>query len=312
MEVARDKGYYKEFGIQPEFQMYSSGAPQNEALASDKWKTGVLGMASILASIRYGAKIVAIADFEGKLNTLFVRSNSDILKVKGYFKDNPDLYGSPETIKGKTIITTVGTSAHYTVERLVSTFGLKMTDVKVLNMDQPSAAAAFTAGQGDIVILWSPYTWGAENKGFVKMGDITQLDGEIPAVIVASKKAVENEPEMVTKWVAGFVKATAYMKPKREETIAGLGQFLNRNGFQPNSKQLAMEYDLKPIFTLKEQLDWFTSKNGKTPIIEAHAKITKFLVSQGIIKAEEEKWFLENAFDDRFLKNAATLEGLKN
>ena len=120
MEVARDKGYYKEFGIQPEFQMYSSGAPQNEAIASDKWKTGVLGMASILASIRYGAKIVAIADFEGKLNTLFVRSNSDILKVKGYFKDKPDLYGSPETIKGKTIITTIGTSAHYAVERLVS------------------------------------------------------------------------------------------------------------------------------------------------------------------------------------------------
>lgn len=57
-------------------------------------------------------------------NSVLVRPDSPIAKVKGYNKDFPEVLGSPDTVKGKTFLTTTVSSAHYGLSSWLKVPGL--------------------------------------------------------------------------------------------------------------------------------------------------------------------------------------------
>lgn len=89
-------------------------------------------------------------------NSVLVRPDSPIAKVKGYNKDFPEVLGSPDTVKGKTFLTTTVSSAHYGLSSWLKVLGLTDKDITIKNMDQAQALAAFDNGIGDGVALWLP------------------------------------------------------------------------------------------------------------------------------------------------------------
>ena len=106
-----------------------------------------------VGALRYNAYMIGIANDESIINTVMVGPDSPILKVKGHNKSFPEVYGSPETVKGKTVFTTTVSSAHFALSTWLKTLGLSDKDVVIKNMDQPQAMAAFEAGVGDLVAL---------------------------------------------------------------------------------------------------------------------------------------------------------------
>jgi ABC-type nitrate/sulfonate/bicarbonate transport system substrate-binding protein len=305
--LAVKKGWDKEAGLKVIVQMYASGPPQNEALASDKWEVGAYGsVPAMLASLRYGASIIAISNDESETNDLWVRPDSPILKVKGKNPKYPDIYGSAETLKGKTILLTTASTGHYAVIATLRALGVDEKDVKIVHMEQAQAMAAFEAGQGDIVQLWAPFDYLAESKGWKKMSSGQKAGVVILGLVVASKKAMDH-PQKVARWLALYMRGIQEMKTNPEGSVKFLGDYYKENGLILDKKALKQEFALRPIYSTSEQLAMFAKKDGRPSEIERDmSALADFFVQQGRITPEEKEQFLKSGLiTDKVLKLVA-------
>lgn len=306
--MAMKNGWDKQEGLNIDFQFYPSGPPQNEALASNKWQVGAEGStAAMLASLRYGAYIIAVSNDESETNDLWVRPDSPILQAKGYNPQYPDIYGSPDTIKGKTILQTTASTGHYAVIATLKALGLEEKDVKLVHMEQSQAMAAFEAGQGDIVQLWAPFDYIAESKGWVKISSGKRAGVKIPGVVIASKKAVDENPELVAKWLKLYMKGIDEMKANPAESAKMLDAYFKEHGLTLDDKALKNEFTLRPLYNTQEQLAMFAEKDGQMSDIEKQmAGVADFFEAQGRITPEEKDKFLKGGYvTDKILKMVA-------
>ncbi|MCE5243715.1 MAG: hypothetical protein LLF99_11005, partial [Desulfobacteraceae bacterium] len=146
----KEKGWDKEVGLDFNMLYFDSGMGMLEALPAKQWTIGALGgTPAVVGAARYGTKVIAIGNDESAANVVLVRPDSPMLKVKGFNPKHPEVYGSPETIKGKTVITTTVSSAHFVLSTWLNVFGLKDSDIVIKNMDPFQCVAAFESGIGD-------------------------------------------------------------------------------------------------------------------------------------------------------------------
>jgi ABC-type nitrate/sulfonate/bicarbonate transport system substrate-binding protein len=309
--MAMQKGWDKEEGLKIEFQFYASGPPQNEALASGQWDVGAYGsVPMMLAALRYGAYCIAISNDESETNDLWVRPDSPILKVKGYNPQYPDIYGSPDTVKGKTILLTTASTGHYAVIATLKALGLNESDVKMVHMEQAQALAAFEAGQGDIVQLWAPFDYIAESKGWVKMSSGQRAGAVIPGAVVASKKAVEERPELVAKWLKLYMRGIREMKQNPQAAAEMLKAYYKEHGLDLSDRAIQQEFQLRPLFDTQQQLELFAKgPDGKSKVEEWFSALADFFVAQGrITPQEKDKLFASGFLTDKILKMVAEME----
>jgi sulfonate transport system substrate-binding protein len=306
--MAMQKGWDKAEGLKIDYQLYMSGPPQNEALASNTWEVGAEGsVPAMLAALRYGAYIIALSDEEGETNNLWVRPDSPILKVKGANPKYPDLYGSPASVKGKTILLITASTGHYAVIATLKAWGLSEQDVKMVHMEPQQILPAFVAGQGDIAQLWPPFDYAAAGKGFKEISSGKRAGVPILGAVLVSKKAFEENPEKVAKWLKLYLKGIDEMKANPTESAKVLGSFYKEHGLNMDDKQLAMEIAQRPFFDLKQQLALFAKKDGAPSQVELWmSDLADFFVQQGrITPAEKEKFMKGNFINDKILKMVA-------
>ena len=111
---AKEKGWDKEEGLDFELNFFDSGMAQMEALPAKTWViAGMGGVPANVGALRYGTVQFAIGNDESETNCVMVRKDSPILKTKGFNPKFPEVFGSPETIKGKTILCTTVSSGHF-------------------------------------------------------------------------------------------------------------------------------------------------------------------------------------------------------
>ena len=95
------------------------------------------------------------------------------------------MLGSPDTVKGKTFLTTTVSSAHYGLSSWLKVLGLTDKDITIKNMDQAQALAAFDNGIGDGVALWAPHMYAGQEKGWKIAGDLHMCKVGNPIVLIA-------------------------------------------------------------------------------------------------------------------------------
>ena len=311
--LAVKKGWDKADKLDVTVQIYASGPPQNEALASNKWEVGATGsVPGMLAAIRYGAHIIAISNDESETNDLWVRPDSPILKAKNSNPKYPNMLGSAETIKGKTILLTTASTGHYAVIASLRAWGLDEQDIKLVHMEQAQAMAAFEAGQGDIMQSWAPLDYIAESKGWVKISSGKRAGVVIPGVVLASKKAMEENPEKVARWLKIYMQGIQEMKTNPGESAKVLAAYFKENGVTLSESALAQEFKLRPLFNTQEQIALFAKKDGTSTVEKWMTDLADFFVAQGRITPQEKEKFIKgNYIDDKFLKMVAEKEAKK-
>lgn len=313
IDEADKQGYYKDFGIDADIVLYGSGAPMNEALAANQWQVGSMGTACVTAVCKYNARVIASSCNEGISQYFYIRQDSKILDTQGYNKDYPNAYGTPDTVKGTTIITTVGTSLHYDVEKYLTALGLTLEDVNILNMDPGSAVAAFKAGQGDILVTCPPFSWVLDSDtSLIRAFTVKDVGGEVPSVIVVSEDAYKNHRDEVVRFLAGFFKSTERAQNEKDTILGEFKTFLNDNGYEPTDNNLQDEY-LKEIFNAKEQSAYFMPESDGTSEIQKDLfDNARYLLSVGGITQEEYDFFINNAVDNSLIEDVLKLPEYAN
>jgi NitT/TauT family transport system substrate-binding protein len=240
--VAKDKGFFKDEGLDVQTKSFSSpGDGLNPLLTGDL--DAVLSTADSVITVLDKApgqlKVVYLTDTSAGADAIIAKK--EIADAKG--------------MKGMKVAATLGQCNHLLLQKALQKAGLTEKDIQLVNMNPDDAGAAFAAGKIDAAATWEPWITkasgekgghvifssketpnlildvlaissktaqkkGAETRAFLKAlnkgYEFVQQHQAEAAVIAA--KALEQKPEEVT---AMLPKVDLYSPKKNLEIMAG-------------------------------------------------------------------------------------------
>ncbi|MEW6263077.1 MAG: ABC transporter substrate-binding protein [Thermodesulfobacteriota bacterium] len=309
--LAKQKGWDKAEGLDLDLLFFDSGMAQMEALPAKQWVLGATGgVPQVVGALRHGAYMIGLGDDESITNNVYVRPDSPILKVKGFNKEAPEVSGSPELVKGKTVLVTTVSSVHYAMSSWLKVLGLKDADVVVKQMDQASIVAAFEKGVGDVACLWAPYTYTAEQKKWKKISDLRMVGAALPITLIGDKEFCEKNPETVAKFLRIYLRGVNYVRKHGSgpQVVKLYQKFMKDwGGMEMNEAMCKLDIDNHPVWTLEENLKLFDSSKGESTAAKWQRLIAEFFTTQGRFKPDEfEKVNKMGYVTDKFLKMVKT------
>jgi ABC-type nitrate/sulfonate/bicarbonate transport system substrate-binding protein len=325
---AKEKGWDKEEGLDFKLNYFESGMAQLEALPAKQWVVGGMGgVPATVGALCYGTYVIAIGNDESETSAVLVRDNrlpklkphtsetkrqaqsrsetvSPILGFKGFNPKYPEVYGSPELIKGKTILCTTVSSGHFAMSKWLEVFGLKTSDVVVKNMDQAQALAVFESGIGDAAVFWAPHLYTALAKGWTVAGNTKTCGGAQPIVIVGDKNYCDKNPETVAKFLRVYLRGINLLKKEGVNLLLDYKRFYKDwAGLEMTDEMAKLDIQMHPVFTYDEQLKLFDASKGPSTVEQWQLAILDFFTAQGKFKPEEKEKVLKVKYiTDKFLK----------
>jgi NitT/TauT family transport system substrate-binding protein len=280
-----EKGYFKEFGVEPELVYFQAAQPIAVALASGDVEVGATGLTAGLYNIVAGGVRIWIVADKGRewpdhnLTALLVRK---------------DLYdGGVRTmreLKGRKIgVTQIGSTFHYNVGRYLEKEGMAPGDVELVPLQAlPALNDALAAKRVDAVATAEPFVSRLESTGagvtIVRTGDT--FPWQI-ATVMYSDRFAKNRKTAVA-FMKGYVKASrAYFDavlasksgPAFEEVVAitarytGASPDLIRKGFPYQDR----DGRLMPGDVGRQIAWWHAQKLVKAPVAETDIVDESFL-----------------------------------
>lgn len=208
--VAKEKGYFKDEGI--DLQMQSFSAPGD-------------GLAPLLAGeldahfTTADSVVTALDKAPGRLSIIYLTDTSagaDAILAKSEIATAGDL-------KGKTVAATAGQCNELLLRKALEKFKLTPADIKMTNMNPDDAGAAFAAGQLDAAVTWEPWITKVQGE---KKGHVIFSSADTPNlildVVAISDKTAKDKADATKKFLAALNKANelAMSDPKGAADVA--------------------------------------------------------------------------------------------
>jgi NitT/TauT family transport system substrate-binding protein len=205
--VGVEKGFFKEFGIEPELVYFQAAAPIATALAAGQVEVGATGLTAALFNIVLGGEKLWIVADKGRewpgypLTGIVVQKDLHDAGLR-----------SVKDLRGKRIgVTQLGSTFHYHIGNILEKEGLKLDDVKIVELQaMPSVMEALRDKQVDAILLAQPFPGGAEAQGF---GKVLAWAGDLHPWQVAAifySKAFAGDRARAVAFMKGYVKASRY------------------------------------------------------------------------------------------------------
>ena len=213
--LAKEKGFFKKQGIEVEIVVIESPADRRAAFAGDK----IQGMATTVDT----HVMTAAAENPIPVKQVLALDDSyggDGIVAKKEIKTIKDL-------KGKTVAAQLGAGASYFwLNYVLAQNGMKLSDLKTIDMKAGDAGSAFVAGKVDAAVTWEPWLSKAKATAF---GQILLSSDKTPGIIVDSlafkPDFLKKRGAEVKKIVAGWNEAVKFAAEKPKEADAIMAKF---------------------------------------------------------------------------------------
>ena len=273
--VAIDKGYFKEQGIEVEYQVILNSSDRLASVDAGSSAFSNLGRSSVIPAMARGD------------NNFFYFANVD---------DSPGIEGcwarpgiaSIKDLRGRKVA--ANTSAEITLSGLLGTQNMTAKDVDYLNLGPNEMAPALAKGDVEAACVWQPLLDGLKKAApdgkllgtdmdtttYQKFGTMAS-----PDIVIISRKLVEQHPDQARAIALGILKGADYtlsnpddaaktvahyFRKTPEEVLAGMQplNFFGTKGWQehkklntPPMKYLAQWlYDNKKIPSVPDVAKW--------------------------------------------------------
>ncbi len=256
----KEMGWDKEAGFTLEMRRYGSGRELIAGINESKWSIGACGALPALAAVLESRiDIIGVGNDESFSTGIYARPDSPVLAKTGFNPAFPDMAGTPDSVKGKTILCPVGSSAFYTVAQWLHGLGLSVRDVTLRDVNPKTGLDAFAKGEGDLIAVWAPFTHEAEERGFMPVAMSNQCGASQPILLVANQTFAAQHPEQVVAFLKMYFRGIdALRNAPREALIKDYQRFYREwTGRELSARAAAWELDKHPVYTLKEQLAMF-------------------------------------------------------
>lgn len=284
MWYAVKNGFDKKVGVNIDLTILDTNGidmMNRHRLDASSWDvTCVTSIPLIVGSNQMPLEIVGIANDESNTTGIYVRPDSDLLSVKGWNEDYPEVYGSPETIKGKTFAFKNLTSGAYVLIKYLEIFDMDFTDIKTVDLAGKESILALDKGEVDGIAIWSPDTYLADNKGFKIVTAADDIDAEIPMMFMVDKAYTEDHEDVISKMLAAYLLSVEAQIENPRALTKDYQKFLRKYSNYEFSKEFC-EYDIlrHSVVPLDTQLKLFEKKaKGKSSIQKLEATIASSLM----------------------------------
>jgi ABC-type nitrate/sulfonate/bicarbonate transport system substrate-binding protein len=272
VDVAEQMGYWKAAGADVNVRWFQRGSDTGKAVVTGDVDVGTTSSQAALNLIASGAPIVAIAGM-----------NSQDWVVAS---DDPDVK-SCKDLKGKTVAADGINNARYLyIGAAVATCGLKISDLKLIDLANAPLVKAGIAGQVHSGVFHIDELAQVEFKTGKKWRHL-----EVPPAIkknlhylmlVASKKAISENREGLVRFLEGWIKTQALMGSKKKEDKEQFAK-IAANASQIDPKVALSAIDEYQKINYWENNDGLDEKQIMAQLNE--------LVQIGSVKAEQKPTF---------------------
>src|SRR5581483_4632692 len=205
--VGVEKGFFKEFGVEPELVYFQAAAPIATALAAGQLDVGATGLTAALYNIVLGGEKLWIVADKGRewpgypLVAIVVQKDL----WEGGLRSIKDL-------KGKRIgVTQLGSTFHYHIGHILEKEGLTLADVRMVPLQaMPATMEALKGKQVDAILVPQPFPGAAEAQGF---GHILAWAGDLYPWQIAAvfySDALARDRARAVAFMKGYVKGSRY------------------------------------------------------------------------------------------------------
>lgn len=255
--IATEKGWWEEVGLEADFVTFPAGAPQIAAAQASDWDVGGTGsVPAILGAARLGLVTIGLTNDESLTNALMVT------------KDEAEAFrADPSTIAGQSILLTTNSTADYAVRACLEKWSIAPSDVTFVNLQQAQIITAIISGNGNLAGVWAPNTYTLDEKvGAETLCSGADADAVVPGVLVVRPEFAEERPEDVAKYLAVFLRAVTWAQAHHDEAVEMLKDFYSEGGIEISDQGAENEFELRPMFTLDEQLALLDRSSGASDI----------------------------------------------
>jgi NitT/TauT family transport system substrate-binding protein len=212
--LAREAGLYKQHGLDVDVVFFRGSTIAINALATKDAHFGAFGASSAVLARMGGLDTVLVATAAPGL--LFY------LVTKKEIKSAADL-------KGKRIgASRPGTDSDLAARVAAQQLGLGEKDIQVIAMGTDNERlAAMSQGVVDATVVTVGGYVAAQKLGFHSILDLSQAN--IPyeaASMITTRSLIKENPEMVRRFIRGFVAAIQYAQTHREATLKVLSKYM--------------------------------------------------------------------------------------
>jgi NitT/TauT family transport system substrate-binding protein len=208
--IAADYGIFRRYGldVQP---IAMAAATATQTLSSGSVLIAVTGGSSATAWVGGATDLVFVAGL----------SNKAVWEVLG----RPEI-ARLEDLRGQSIgASTAGSGASIALFETLRRFGLEPErDVAITYLrEDPARVAALLSGNVQGAVLASPFTQQARAQGARLLVDMRDLDIPMVALnITTTRGLLEREPDLVRRFLMGYVEGLQYMRDQPSDAIASI------------------------------------------------------------------------------------------
>jgi len=217
MFLARDKGFFKENGLEVDLRIIEDASIYMAAVAAGELDGNASTLDEIMKyrSPDFCFKAVSALDDSHGGDGVLVRDDINSLK----------------DLKGLQVGMNLGSVSQFWFNILLSREGMTESDLEITNMTADDAAAAFIAGQIPAAVTWEPHLTLVRTKKQGKvLIDSSQTPGLIVDVVDLTCDYIKNNPKDVEAFNKGLFKAVEFIKTNQDEAYAimakGVGGYL--------------------------------------------------------------------------------------
>lgn len=303
---ARDLGLFEEAGLDVEIVTLANGPALNEALNAGEIDAAANGMAAVYVLPTENFYYVGDATINFGGQSLYARTDSEVVKA-GVYQDT-GYYGSPETVKGTTILGLGAGPQQYIAFAYAEAMGLAADEIEFVAMDHAQAYEAFITGQGDLLGTTPPYSNTLESDpAYTLVADYTDLaGGPLVDSFIVGKELADQYPDDVVA-----ILNCVYEAMDRLATDDGargeyaMKLYKDEGGTNYSEEDMASEIKNVTFWT------WENLENPAYPYGNTMKVMGNFLMTQGLIEDDAMPRIeaaLNHSFIDRLLEYRAGLE----
>lgn len=276
IEIATDKGWWEEIGLDPTFSIFPTGAPQIAAATAGDWDVGLLGAPpAVLGAARIDLKTIGLATEEGNANVVLARPD-EIEAIRA----------DPSSLKGKPILVSTNSTGEFASWGCMEELGLERADMQFVNLAPAQIVSAFANGEGALAATFTPFVYTLQQQsGAEVLCSATDAGLFLMSAIVTRPEFAEQDSEAVAKFLATYLRAIAWQKENPEEALAYLKTFYERNGVMLEDSYMMQEMTTdRQQMVLDEQVELFSRADGSSTIDDAFENFMAYLMETGTIQ----------------------------
>lgn len=297
--IAREKGFFKDAGLEIDEVLFDNGPVQMEALSSDSWDIGTTGVGGVLSgAIGYNALLVGASNSDNGTQTVWVRKDSDIAAAgTGNNTVNTSIIGSADAWRGAQVLCTSGNVLQYLLLKTLGGFGLTLNDIEFVAMDSPTANSAFLAGQGDAAVVTGAISFSEDKDNYVlaSSGNLADTGLMCNFMVNKNKYSDPEKYEAMKVFLKVYFETIDWMNQNKDEAAQLCSDFNQECGINLSPETATLYLGQDPYYSLEQVYNMMhdTAEGADYSVMEGKLiDVLKFFIEYGNYNEGDDQKFL--------------------